>query len=121
MAEAPTGVCLCCGDKYTEAEMIEGTGYHICEQTILAVYARLFDLSGDVTTSSMHFGLQVGRSWLVVVARMCAELDLVATQEFAITEVKEKFGTLRIGYRNGDEAVEAIVKTAKLVVPRRRI
>ena len=88
-------------------------GWGVTDKDIIQRHARLFDLSGDVTQSSMHFGLQVDRGWLPVIAEMCAELELVAPEGFAITSIKVKFETLRVHYRGGDEAVEKIVEAAK--------
>ena len=88
-------------------------GWGVTDKDIIQRHARLFDLSGDVTQSSMHFGLQVDRGWLPVIAEMCAELELVAPVGFSIVSIKEKNGSLRLIYRGGTGAVEMAVAKAK--------
>jgi len=45
--------------------------------------------------------------------KMCVSLEPIASDGFAITSVKSKLGSLRIGYRGGNDAVEAIIDAAK--------
>jgi hypothetical protein len=81
---------------------------------ILDRYPTLFDLSGDVTKTLLMFGFEgVGPGWLKIIDLMCAELAPCAPVGFAIICVKEKYGSLRVIYRGGDDRVEAIVEAAK--------
>lgn len=81
---------------------------------IVSRYPELFDLSGDVPTSSMHIGFQgMGEGWLVLMAKLCQRLEPIAADDFKIISVKPKFGRLRIAYRGGDETIEGMVEAAK--------
>jgi hypothetical protein len=85
------------------------------DREIIARYPQLFDLSGDVTVSAMHLGFQfAGSGWLGVMATLCERLvPLVGDSGFRILSVKSKFGTLRVTYRGGSDAVEAEIEAAK--------
>ena len=112
--DGSVGLCLVCGESFGEADIISGTNFHNCPANVLRVFARLFDLSGDITATMMGFGFQFnGRGWRRVMAKMCTRLEPIAPAGFAITSVKSKFGSLRISYRGGDEAVEAVIDAAK--------
>jgi hypothetical protein len=81
---------------------------------IVEHYSQLFDSSGNTTASSMRFGFQgIGEGWLVIMVKLCERLETIAAQNFKITGVKPKFGTLRISYRGGDESIEQIIDDAK--------
>ena len=69
----------------------------------------------------MHLGLQVdGVAWREVIERMCERLRPLAVEakarglDFRILAVKEKFGTLRIAYRDGTDEIEAEVQRARI-------
>jgi hypothetical protein len=112
--DGSVGLCLVCGESFGEADMISGTNFHNCPANVTSVFARLFDLPGDVTaTVRPGFKLE-GPSWRRVMAKMCVRLESIAPDGFAITSVKSKFGSLRIGYRGGDDAVEAVIDAAKM-------
>src|SRR5271169_4356055 len=99
--DGSVGLCLVCGESFGEADMISGTNFHNCPANILGVFARLFDLPGDVTTT-VGSGFQCeDPSWRRVMTKMCVSLEPIASDGFAITSVKSKLGSLRIGYRGG--------------------
>jgi hypothetical protein len=87
---------------------------------IIRSYPELFDVAGAPGNSSMQFGIQVespaGRE---IVARLCVRLRPLAAAardegiEFAILEVKEKFGSLRINYRGGTDEIAVEIDKAK--------
>jgi hypothetical protein len=84
------------------------------DREIIARFPTLFDTDGDFTTTAMHRGFEnVGKGWLGIMDRLCARLLPIAPQDFRILAVKSKYGTLRIAYRGGDDAVEAVIEAAK--------
>jgi hypothetical protein len=62
----------------------------------------LFDTTNCPNGSLMHLGLQVGDGWLLVIGRMCAQLQPLAEGGgVQILAVKQDMGTLRVAYRGG--------------------
>ena len=68
----------------------------------------------------MHFGLQVENViWRAIIESLCERLQPIAVSakaqglNFRILSVKEKFGTLRIAYRDGTDEIEAEIGRAK--------
>jgi hypothetical protein len=130
------GVCLLCGGTiHSPVSFIPGSHTHDCAEgiwfeaehvlqdadPIVKRYAELFDVASAPWNSSMHFGIQVEQpAWRMIVERLCARLRPLAAAardqgiEFAIVEVKGKFGSLRINYRGGTDEIEAEVDKAKL-------
>jgi hypothetical protein len=129
------GVCLLCGGTInTEVNFIPGTNTHDCLEgwafevehglcdadPIIRSYPELFDVASAPGNSSMHFGIQVERpACRGIVERLCERLRPLAAAardqgiDFAIVEVKEKFGTLRINYRGGTEEIAAGIDQAR--------
>jgi hypothetical protein len=81
---------------------------------IIDRYRELFDLAGGLT-SAMDWGFQFsGYGWLRAMDHLCERLvPLVAGSGCQITGVKSKFGTLRIAYRGGSDAISAEIETCK--------
>jgi hypothetical protein len=113
--DGSVGLCLLCGESFGEADMIPGRpGYHNCPTTVMTMFAKLFDLSDDVTWTMMRYGFQFkGRGWRRVMARMCVRLEPIAQEGFAIVCVKSKYATLRISCRGGSDAIEAEIERTK--------
>jgi len=81
---------------------------------IISRFPNIFDLSGDVTRSSMHWGFQMGPGWLGIMERLCERLVVIVEHPSAqIISVKSKWGSLRISYRGGGDAFEYEVEVAK--------
>jgi hypothetical protein len=87
--------------------------------SIIADYPALFDTTNCPNGSLMHLGLQVGEGWQLVIGRMCAQLQPLAEGGgVQILAVKQDMGTLRVAYRGGDDAIEAVIAAAKLIAAR---
>jgi hypothetical protein len=87
---------------------------------IIGQYHELFDLDSAPWSSSMHFGLQVESEPIRgIIERLCERLRPLSAAardeglDFKILSVKEKFGTLRVAYRDATEAIEAEIQEAK--------
>lgn len=108
----------------------------LCER-----YPKIFaDRFGDMRTTAMCWGLEVGDGWYNIIDRLCVniqsyidwseesnEFDLKYNQEnphnlrtvreivpqVVATQVKEKFGTLRFYYSGGDDVVDGMVRMAE--------
>jgi hypothetical protein len=87
---------------------------------IISKYSDLFDLGSAPWGSSMHFGLQVENAiWRAIIESLCERLQSLAVSaktqglDFRILSIKEKFGTLRIAYRDGTDEIEAEIERAK--------
>jgi hypothetical protein len=91
------------------------------DHDIIDRFPTLFDTDGDFTTTAMAQGFEnVGQGWLPILADMCGRLMPLAQGDFRILAVKSKYGTLRIAYRGGNDAVEAVIEAAKagaLLIP----
>src|SRR5260370_23390882 len=113
--DGSVGLCLLCGESFGEADMIPGRpGYHNCPTTVMTMFAKLFDLSDDVTATMMRYGFQFeGRGWRRVMARMCARIESIAPEDFRILAVKSKYATLRIAYRGGSPGIDAEAAAAQ--------
>jgi hypothetical protein len=85
----------------------------------MTVFAKPFDTTDDVTTTTMRFGFQLdGRGWRRVMAKLCVRLEPLAQNGFRILAVKSKYGTLHIAYRGGDEMIATKIAAAQAVAAR---
>jgi hypothetical protein len=62
------------------------------------------------STVSSEFG---GEGWMQIMAKLCTKLEPIVTEDFKITVVKAKFGSLRIAYRGGNQAIDDVIEEAK--------
>ena len=70
--------------------------------------------------SSMHWGIQCGKGWHPLLERLIGAIDghLKYNPDVApviVTEIKEKFGTLRFRYRGGDDKIKGMVWMVELL------
>lgn len=84
---------------------------------LIHMYPELFGKPPfDPKTSLMYFGLEVGDGWLPILEELFEKLsEKVLTHElhdFRISQVKEKFGGLRVYTRNGNEATASLIREA---------
>lgn len=87
---------------------------------IVFKYRDLFDVDSAPWGSAMHFGLQMESvAWREIIEQLCERLQPLAAKaksqglDFRILAVKQKFGTLRIAYRNGTDEIDAEIERAK--------
>ena len=64
------------------------------------------DLYGDPMDTCMHWGLECDDGWFGIIERLCRRLEEVAPPGFKFTQVKEKFGGLRIYSTKGTEETQ---------------
>lgn len=90
----------------------------ITQKQIFDEFPKLFrqkDL--PITETCMAWGIECGTGWLKLVRDTCtklqAQIDAKILPQVEFTQVKEKFGTLRIYCNIYDEKVEAIVSKAE--------
>jgi len=80
------------------------------ERNLQARFPRFFrDLYGDPRETCMAFGCDFEDGWYPIVERLCEALNLVAPPEFKFTQVKEKFGAMRIYASGGNEETERLL------------
>ena len=65
------------------------------EKRLAAKYPRIFrDLHGNPHVSCLAFGIECGDGWYSLIDRLCADISK-ADPHVYVTQVKEKYGTLR--------------------------
>lgn len=84
---------------------------------LIRMYPELFGKPPlDPKTSLMCFGLEVVDGWLPILEELFEKLSVdVLTKElhdFRISQVKEKFGGLRVYTKNGNETTAAMIREA---------
>lgn len=89
------------------------------EKQLVENYPRLFrGKDAPVTENLMAFGCECGDGWFNIIKTAC---DLISsrtnadTADFLLTQIKEKYGTLRIYYAGGDEYIAGIVDMAEAI------
>jgi hypothetical protein len=60
----------------------------------------------------MAFGFECGDGWFDILDELFAKMEASDT-EIKLTQVKEKFGTLRVYYYGGDDTVDKWVEAAE--------
>lgn len=71
-----------------------------------------------ITDGLMAFGFECGEGWLNILSELFKSIDKSLCKEerkiFKITQIKEKFGTLRVYYYGGNDRIEELVEKAEL-------
>jgi hypothetical protein len=88
------------------------------ETRLSELYPRLFrGQDMPVTENLMSFGCECGDGWFTLINTACS---LIATHEeaaeksdFLFTQIKEKYGTLRIYYTGGNAYIDGVVNMAE--------
>lgn len=85
--------------------------------TLIQKYRSLFDpeeIIHDETKSCMVWGIECGNGWYDILDEMMAKIaSLNLPPEFTFSQIKEKFGTLRVYTSYCDERVEKIIEEAE--------
>ncbi len=72
------------------------------------------DMYGPVWETCMHWGCECGDGWFSLVRHLCLGLQSYLKErpdfDFKFSQVKEKFGLLRIYSEGGDERTKALIK-----------
>lgn len=69
-----------------------------------------------VNDTMLGWGLTIGDGWMSLLERLCADLSSIIAEDdladFRTQQVKEKFGSLRIYARGGNERTWALIEAA---------
>lgn len=94
------------------------------ELKLVQAYPAMFQWYGSLPSEScMAFGLECGDGWFPIMWALCGSIEShykclsyngkPEVEPVVLSQVKEKFGTLNVYYRGGDEAVRAMVSMAE--------
>jgi hypothetical protein len=84
------------------------------ERELQACFPRFFrDLYGDPRETCMSRGCEFVDGWYRLLERLCEGLEPVAPPEFRFTQVKEKFGQMRVYASGGNEETERLIWKAR--------
>ncbi len=92
---------------------------HLKELEIYKKYPKLFrqkDL--PMSQTCMCWGIAVGWGWLDIIDRLCSQIqnyiDKNNLEQVEFTQIKEKFGLLRIYSWNADDNIDKMIEEAEL-------
>jgi len=93
--------------------MREDLDKQLCEK-----YPELFrDRNASMEVSPMHWGFECGDGWFSLIDHLCgciqSYIDLNEKEQVIVSQVKEKFGTLRFYYDYGDDYIAGMVRFAE--------
>jgi hypothetical protein len=88
------------------------------ETRLSELYPNLFrGQDMPVTENLMSFGCECGDGWFNIINAACSAIarheEHVGTTEFMFTQIKEKYGTLRLYYNGGDDYIAGVVAMAE--------
>lgn len=74
--------------------------------------------SKPLTESLMRFGCDHDDGWFNIIYSMCGAIDshikrLKSPLEYEFTQIKEKFGSLRVYANGGDEYIRGVIRMAE--------
>lgn len=81
-------------------------------QELIQKYSHLFEpdeVRSDMKQSCMYWGIETGDGWYDLIDKMMEEISALKLENFYFTQIKEKFGTLRVYTNFYNEDVEAII------------
>lgn len=84
--------------------------------TLIQKYRHLFDpeeIIHDETKSCMAWGIECGNGWYDILDEMMAKIASLNLPDFRFSQIKEKFGTLRVYTDYFDEKAERIIVEAE--------
>jgi hypothetical protein len=82
-------------------------------QELVQKYIHLFEpeeVRSDMKQSCMYWGIETGDGWYDLIDKMMQEISDLKKPDFCFTQIKEKFGTLRVYTNYYYEDVEAIIE-----------
>jgi hypothetical protein len=71
------------------------------------------DMYGDPMKTCMHWGCTCGDGWFNIIYEACKKIAAVDKGTFKFTQIKEKFGGLRL-YGPGDHEIVKIINAAEI-------
>lgn len=84
------------------------------EQKLYEDFPSLF-ANRESKGSCMAFGCERGDGWHGIIRSACDEISTRGSPSFTFTQVKEKWGTLRLYYSGGDDYCEGVIAMAEAV------
>jgi hypothetical protein len=98
------------------------------DEELCKKYPEIFkDRYADMRTTAMCWGFECGDGWYHIIDAACAQIENRAYNNrlnnlkfppVIATQVKEKYGTLRLYYTGGDEYVDGVVSMAEAISAR---
>lgn len=80
---------------------------------LVTKYPSQFSEAGkSPSENNMAFGIECGDGWYAIVAEVCRAVD-DSEDKVVWTQIKEKFGGLRMYYFGGSDFVEGVVRMAE--------
>lgn len=88
------------------------------DKKLVEKYPKIFkDRYGDIRSSCMPWGFDVGDGWFNIIDRMCGliawDIEYNKMPEVVATQVKEKYGLLCFYYYGGNDRTSGIVDMAE--------
>lgn len=84
------------------------------ETKLVTAYPSLFrGKDAPVTENLMSFGCECGDGWFELINQACQLIAQHAEPGFLWTQIKEKYGTLRLNYTGGDGYTDGVVDMAE--------
>lgn len=96
--------------------MNENLQKHLCIK-----YPKIFGIT-DINVSIARFGIECDDGWFDLIESMCEEIqsdinykvnNQIPVTQVLVTQIKEKFGTLRFYYEGGDDFADGVVSLAE--------
>lgn len=84
------------------------------QDEIVAKYPELFANIG-VQGSCMNFGIECGDGWLSIIEALC---DSIADRGLRFSQIKEKYGALRVYMDTIDDVVDGAIRMAEAMSAR---
>jgi len=89
------------------------------DKQLCAKYPKLFrDRNAPINETCMYWGgFECGDGWYNIINQLCGNIqnhiDWKHIPQVVVTQVKEKFGTLRFYYSSGDDVIDGMVRMAE--------
>lgn len=87
------------------------------ERKLLTKYPRIFAIDQSSPTAPTYRGVECGDGWFVLLERLCDDIqvhvDAHLVPQVTFTQLKEKFGELRVYHLGGDGQVEDLINIAE--------
>jgi len=74
----------------------------------------------NIEQTAMCWGVECGDGWFTLLWEMCQELKPIVDDSFRFTQIKEKFGELRVYYRGGAKNLKDDDKIARIILETER-
>lgn len=85
------------------------------EKTLIEMFPTYFrDMYGDPQKTCMAFGCEIDDGWYQLLFDLCIQIERTNPPlDFHFSQIKEKFGTLRIYFENGNKEISNLIDQAE--------